>query len=162
MVSIRAARLAAAYTFAAFLLSGCAGMFQTPPFPPPVPPGQPVSVYHPIPDARPTCVERIALIEEGEASWYSLTKKMRKTASGEMLDPNGATAAHRYLPFGSKVKVTNLANGLTANLTINDRGPFTKGRILDVSQKSARDLGFLNQGVTRVRIEASETARSEC
>ena len=76
--------------------------------------------------------------------------------------PNGATAAHRYLPLGSRVKVTNLVNGQTTSLTINDRGPYKNGRIIDVSQRSAKDLGFLAQGVTRVRIEASDTARSEC
>jgi rare lipoprotein A len=104
----------------------------------------------------------VAFTEEGEASWYGRTKKMRKTASGQPLDPNGATAAHRYLPMGSRVKVTNLVNGQSMTLTINDRGPFTKGRIIDVSQRSARDLGFLQAGITRVRIETTEPAKSDC
>ena len=143
----------------ALLLSACAGSYA--PFPMPQP--QPVDdTYHPIPEAHPGCVEKVAFTEEGEASWYGRTKKMRKTASGAQLDPNASTAAHRYLPMGSKVKVTNLTNGQSTTLTINDRGPFTKGRILDVSQRSARDLGFLQAGITRVRIETTEPAKSDC
>lgn len=147
------------YPVAALALSACAGSYA--PFPnPPTPPDD---TYHPpaVQD-HPSCVERVTFTEEGEASWYGRTKKMRKTASGQPLDPNAPTAAHKYLPMGSKVKVTNLFNGQSTTLIINDRGPFTKGRILDVSQKSARDLGFLQAGITRVRIETTEPAKSDC
>jgi rare lipoprotein A len=147
------------YPITVLLLSACAGSYA--PFP--MPPAPPVDdTYHPIPEVHPGCVEKVAFTEEGEASWYGRTKKMRKTASGQPLDPNAATAAHRYLPMGSRVKVTNLVNGQSMTLTINDRGPFTKGRIIDVSQRSARDLGFLIQGITRVRIETTEPAKSDC
>jgi rare lipoprotein A len=157
--SRQTARTLLLFPIAALLLSACAGSYA--PFP--APPAPPVDdTYHPIPEAHPGCVEKVAFTEEGEASWYGRTKKMRKTASGQPLDPNGATAAHRYLPMGSKVKVTNLANGQSMTLTINDRGPFTKGRIIDVSQRGARDLGFLTQGITRVRIETTEPAKSDC
>lgn len=159
MRSIKTARTLLLYPIAALALSACAGSYA--PFPnPPTPPDD---TYHP-PAAQehPGCVERVTFTEEGEASWYGRTKKMRKTASGQPLDPNGATAAHRYLPMGSQVKVTNLVTGQTTTLTINDRGPFTKGRIIDVSQRSARDLGFLQAGVARVRVETTEPAKSDC
>jgi rare lipoprotein A len=160
-VRLRRAARTITVVLTTLLLSACAGLFEYAPTP--IAPPVPDDTYHPpAVQEHPTCVERVAFTEEGEASWYGKSKKVRKTASGQILDPNGATAAHRYLPMGSRVKVTNLANGQTTNLTINDRGPFKRGRIIDVSQKSARDLGFLQQGVTRVRIEASETARSEC
>lgn len=142
------------------LLSACAGLFESAPIP--IAPPQDDTYHPPAVQEHPACVERVAFVEEGEASWYGRSKKIRKTASGQLLDPNGATAAHRYLPLGSRVKVTNLVNGQTTSLTINDRGPYKNGRIIDVSQRSAKDLGFLAQGVTRVRIEASDTARSEC
>jgi len=156
--SIKTARKLLLYPIAALALSACAGSYAPFPNPPP-----PADTYHP-PAAQehPSCVERVAFTEEGEASWYGRTKKMRKTASGQPLDPNGSTAAHKYLPMGSKVKVTNLVNGQSTTLTINDRGPFTKGRIIDVSQRSARDLGFLQAGVTRVRIETTEPAKIDC
>jgi rare lipoprotein A len=145
---------------AAMLLSACAGSLGPSPLVPPAPPID--DTYHPVPDQHPNCVERVTYSEEGEASWYGRTKKMRKTASGQPFDPSGATAAHRYLALGTNIKVTNLVNGQTVTLTINDRGPYTKGRILDVSQRSARDLGFVNQGITRVRIETIEPARIDC
>lgn len=86
----------------------------------------------------------------GKASWYALTSQ---TASGEMMNPNAMTAAHPRLPFGSKVKVTNRANGRSVHLRINDRGPFVKGRIIDVSKAAAGQLGFIRKGVTQVCIE---------
>ncbi len=158
MRSRHAARTLFLYPIAALALSACAGSYA--PFPNPTPPDD---TYHPpaVQDHS-SCVERVTFTEEGEASWYGRTKKMHKTASGAPLDPNAPTAAHKYLPMGSKVKVTNLVNGQSTTLVINDRGPFTKGRILDVSQKSARDLGFLQAGITRVRIETTEPAKIDC
>jgi rare lipoprotein A len=158
--SIKTARIPILLSLGVLLLSACADTLNTNFTPLPTIPSD--DTYIPIPEWHPGCVERETYSEEGEASWYKRTKKMRKTASGEPLDPNAATAAHRYLPLGTKVKVTNLANGKSVTLTINDRGPYTKGRIIDVSQRSARDLGFLNQGITRVRIETTEPARSDC
>lgn len=85
----------------------------------------------------------------GKASWYKLGGT---TASGERSNPNGLTAAHRTLPFGTLVKVTNLANGKTVTVRINDRGPFAKGRVIDVTYAAAKELGFVRKGVTRVQV----------
>jgi len=85
----------------------------------------------------------------GKASWYKLGGK---TASGEKANPNGMTAAHRTLPFGTMVEVTNLSNGKSVTVRINDRGPFAKGRVIDVTLAAARQLGFVNKGITRVKV----------
>ena len=89
----------------------------------------------------------------GIASWYGGDYHGRQTASGEIFDENELTAAHRTLPFGTEVKVTNLRNGKSLTLTINDRGPYVGGRIIDVSRKAAEQLGFKNEGLARVRVE---------
>jgi len=94
----------------------------------------------------------------GLASYYSQGHQGRHTASGEAFDMNAMTAAHRSLPFGTRVRVTNLANGRQAVVRINDRGPFRKGRIIDVSQAAARALGMVGRGVTRVRLEVIGSA----
>ena len=91
--------------------------------------------------------------ESGRASWYELKGK---TASGELMDPNAFTAAHRSLPLGTEVLVENLENGLAANVRITDRGPYAKGRILDLSRGAADKLGILQQGEARVRIQPLE------
>ncbi len=88
----------------------------------------------------------------GKASWYKLDGK---TASGEPADPGGMTAAHRTLPFGTEVTVTNLSNGRSVTLRINDRGPFSKGRVIDVTKAAAEKLGFINKGITRVKISTN-------
>ena len=87
----------------------------------------------------------------GEASWYEFTTR---TANGERANPEAMTAAHRTLPFGTRVRVTNLRNGRTVVLRINDRGPFVKGRVIDVTRRAALKLGFKNAGWTRVKVEA--------
>ena len=91
----------------------------------------------------------------GVASWYGKPYHGRRTASGEIYNMNQLTAAHPTLPFGTRVAVTNLENGRTVIVTINDRGPFKPNRVIDVSRKAAGQLGFLNQGLTRVRVVAS-------
>ena len=83
----------------------------------------------------------------GSASWYALTSK---TASGERMNPNAMTAAHRSLKFGTKVKVTNRKNGKSVVVRINDRGPFAKGRVLDLSRAAAAKLGYIRRGHTPV------------
>jgi len=88
----------------------------------------------------------------GHASWYGKKFHGRKTASGQRYNMYAFTAAHRTLPFGTQVAVTNLANGRTVRVVINDRGPFVRGRLIDVSRRAAHDLGFLNQGTARVRV----------
>ena len=90
----------------------------------------------------------------GVASWYGAKFHGRTTASGEPYDMNAMTAAHPSLPFGTKVRVTNLENGRAVVLRINDRGPFAKGRIIDVSRHAAEHLGFLGADLVRVRVEA--------
>jgi len=91
--------------------------------------------------------------EEGEASWYGPGLYGRKTASGEVLRPGTLTAAHRTLPFGTCLRVTNLENGRVVEVRVNDRGPYAAGRILDVSEAAARALGMHGKGVTRVRLD---------
>ncbi|MCX7829675.1 MAG: septal ring lytic transglycosylase RlpA family protein [Acidobacteria bacterium] len=91
--------------------------------------------------------------EKGIASWYGDEFKGKPTASGEIFDPEKMTAAHKTLPFGTIIKVTNLDNGETAELKINDRGPFVRGRIIDCSKKGAKELGFYGAGTAKVKIE---------
>lgn len=100
-------------------------------------------------------------IEVGTASWYGDEFHGRKTANGDRFDKNQLTAAHRTLPMPSLIRVTNLTNGRTAVLRVNDRGPFTRGRILDVSHAAARVLGFEGQGTAQVKVEllAEESRR---
>ena len=83
----------------------------------------------------------------GNASWYALYSQ---TASGEQMNPAELTAAHRTLPFGTKLKVTNQKNGKTVIVRINDRGPFIKGRVIDLSKAAANQLGFISSGVTSI------------
>jgi rare lipoprotein A len=89
----------------------------------------------------------------GTASWYGGEFHGRRTASGERFDQNAMTAAHRSLPFGTQVRVVNLENGRAAVLRINDRGPFVRGRIIDVSRRAAERLGFRSKGLARVEVQ---------
>ena len=89
----------------------------------------------------------------GEASWYGPNFNGKRTASGHTFDETKMTAAHRTLPLGSKVKVTNLNNGKFIEVEINDRGPYTKGRIIDLSHAAAKALGIRDEGTARVSIE---------
>ncbi len=91
--------------------------------------------------------------EEGMASWYGPDFHGKRTANGELYDMHALTAAHRTLPMPCLVRVTNLENRRSAILRINDRGPFAKDRILDVSKRAADALGFIGQGTARVRVE---------
>lgn len=100
------------------------------------------------------CVAARPYHEVGISSWYGRPHHGQPTASGQIFDMNGLTAAHRRLPFGSKIRVTNIRNGRSVLLTVNDRGPFVKGRILDVSYRAARELSFTQAGLARVRVEA--------
>ncbi len=91
--------------------------------------------------------------EVGMASWYGKDFHAKTTANGEKYDMNSLTAAHRTLPLPSIVKVTNLENGRSLVLRVNDRGPYAKGRIIDVSKRASQLLGFHTQGTTKVRVE---------
>lgn len=90
----------------------------------------------------------------GLASYYGRRFHGRKTANGERFDMHAMTAAHRGLKFGSRVVVTNLKNGRKVEVRINDRGPYIKGRIIDLSYAAAKKLGMLSQGVAKVKISA--------
>jgi peptidoglycan lytic transglycosylase len=96
---------------------------------------------------------RLAFEEEGYASYYGKEHHGRRTASGEVFDDRRLTAAHRTLPFGTRVRVTNLSNGRRVVVTVTDRGPFRRERVIDVSRRAAKDLGFLRAGTARVRLE---------
>jgi rare lipoprotein A len=89
----------------------------------------------------------------GLASWYGSERHGKTTASGEVFDMNALTAAHRTLPLGSKVRVTNLKNLKSTLLKINDRGPGIEGRLIDVSWAAAQKLGFVNAGLALVEVE---------
>lgn len=89
----------------------------------------------------------------GQASWYGPGFANRKTASGQRFDPNGLTGAHKTMPLGTQVRVTNLRNGRSVMVTINDRGPYKGRRELDLSYGAARRIGLTERGVERVLIE---------
>ena len=91
--------------------------------------------------------------EVGVASWYGIERQGEPTTSGELFDKNLLTAAHPWLPLGSLVRVTNLANFRSALLRINDRGPAFGSRVIDVSWAAARQLHFVGEGLTRVEIQ---------
>jgi rare lipoprotein A len=97
--------------------------------------------------------EDLSYEETGIASWYGEKFHGRDTANGEAFDLNALTAAHRTLPMPSIVQVTNLENGRTMQLRVNDRGPFARGRIIDLSRRSAQLLGFEQQGTAKVRVK---------
>ncbi len=90
-----------------------------------------------------------ALAQCGKASWYA---ERGRTASGERMNPGARTAAHRTLPFGTLVEVQNLRNGRTVVVRINDRGPFAKGRVIDLARGAANEIGMLSSGTASVRL----------
>jgi rare lipoprotein A len=95
---------------------------------------------------------------EGEASYYADRFNGRTTANGETFDINQLTAAHRTLPFGTRVRVTNLKNQKSVVVRINDRGPYAKGRVIDLSPAAARRIDMIGMGVAPVRIEVLDAA----
>ncbi|QIJ72870.1 septal ring lytic transglycosylase RlpA family protein [Thermosulfuriphilus ammonigenes] len=138
----------------ALILVGCAPRLSYIPSPPgPKPPAtqRPYTVngktYYPLPSSK-------GFVEEGLASWYGPGFHGRRTANGERYDMYQFTAAHKVLPMNTYVLVTNLENGRQTIVRINDRGPFVKGRIIDLSYAAARALGMHRQGVARVRLVA--------
>ena len=93
------------------------------------------------------------MTETGVASWYGAKHHGKRTANGEIFNQNQFTAAHPTLPFGTRVKVINLDNGKSVHVRINDRGPYKRGRIIDVSRAAAKALGMVQGGIAMVRIE---------
>jgi rare lipoprotein A len=112
-------------------------------------PGQTQDDIKPIPARK---------FQVGRASWYGRLFQHKKTASGEPYDMHDFTAAHRTLPLGSWVRVTNLKNDKSVMVRINDRGPVTKGRILDLSYGAATILGMEGDGIAKVRLDLIETS----
>jgi rare lipoprotein A len=102
--------------------------------------------------------------EKGIASWYGYETRNKKgghmTANGEVFDPEGLNAAHKYLPLPSYVKVTNLENGKSIIVRVNDRGPFVAGRIIDLSAGAAKKLGYYKKGTARVLIETIKVEKA--
>jgi rare lipoprotein A len=132
----------------AFLFWGCTTVT-----PPPTPPGHPKPYkigknwYKPLPHAR-------GFRQRGEASWYGKEFHGRKTSNGEIYDMHAMTAAHKTLPFGTYLSVCNLENNRKIEVRINDRGPFVRGRILDLSYMAAKKLGIVGPGTAEVEIVA--------
>jgi rare lipoprotein A len=105
----------------------------------------------PTPDGEePAAVLDAREIERGRASWYGEPFHGRRTASGEVFNMNELTAAHKTLPFGTRVRVRNLITGQDVVVRINDRGPFTKGRVIDLSRTAAEQIGLIRYGVVPV------------
>jgi rare lipoprotein A len=96
---------------------------------------------------------QVKLPQTGQASWYGPEHQGKPTASGQLFDQARFTAAHRTLPFGTKVKVTNLDNGKSVEVEINDRGPYAENRIIDLSQAAAKALDMTETGTAKVRLE---------
>ena len=119
----------------------------------PVPAGVQV-VRAPTPIPTPTLFE-----QTGMASWYGPGFAGKLTANGERFDPDDMTCAHRKLPFHTKIRVTNLENGLSVVVRVNDRGPYAKQRIVDLSKEAAKRLGFVESGVAQVRVEVVEIGK---
>src|SRR3712207_3406 len=97
------------------------------------------------------------MIGQGEASYYGHELAGNRTASGERFDPYGLTAAHRTLPLGTRLRVTNVANGKSVIVRINDRGPFVRSRLIDVSLGAAREINMVRAGKAQVRLERIPT-----
>ncbi len=93
------------------------------------------------------------ITETGKASYYADNFNGKKTASGQTFNNNKLTAAHKTLPFGTVVTVKNKTNGKTVTVTITDRGPYAKGRIIDLTKEAASEIGMLNQGVADVQLK---------
>jgi rare lipoprotein A len=144
----------AASVVAAVMAAACAQAPVTPEAPAPAPPPQtersaPATPPLPAPAQRPEARR----IEQGRISMYGPRFAGRTTASGERYEPDALTMAHRTLPFGTLVRVTNTENGRSVEVRVNDRGPFVAGRIADVSPAAARILGMVADGVVNGSIE---------
>ena len=110
----------------------------------------------PTPTAVPTDTPPGSWSQQGLASWYGPNFAGRPTANGEVFDPGRLTAAHKELPFDTRVRVTNVANGRSVVVRINDRGPFKPGRIIDLSRAGAEAIGLIASGVASVRVELAD------
>lgn len=153
-ISVSAPLLLAA--FCVVFAAGCAHHTYQAQAPAPVP--QPPIAAQPEPSPPPAAAqshppELGEYVQEGVASWYGPMFNGRRTSSGEIYDMHGFTAAHRTLPFGTMVRVTNLSNGMQTQVRINDRGPFVANRIIDLSLSAARAIEMVGPGTAQVRLE---------
>jgi rare lipoprotein A len=123
-------------------LSGCSTVQSPSPYPP----------YHPSVTSRPAPAASSARSHIIRASWYGPGFNGQRTASGEIFNEHSLTAASKTLPLGSQVRVTSLFTGRSVIVKVNDRGPFVRGRSLDLSQAAARQIGVVHEGVAKVRI----------
>lgn len=148
--------------FAALALSACAA--QQSPAPDAAPQPEPAPHAAAAPAAKKAALQSAAkkadktektakFSQTGKASWYGPGFHGKKTANGERFDMNTLTAAHRTLPISSRVRVTNLANGKSVVVRINDRGPYHGNRVMDLSKAAAQELGFIRTGTAQVKIE---------
>jgi rare lipoprotein A len=125
------------------------------------------SIAKPEPVKRPTELKGAVNVQTGQASWYGNAFAGKPTASGEIFNHELLTAAHRSLPLGTKVRVTNVTNGKSVEVKVNDRGPYADGRIIDLSRAAARALGMIEDGLAEVRLETislpgeSQTAKDD-
>lgn len=118
----------------------------------PLPPQEPIKQPQQVKPPQQNTGGQVQATSKGMASYYSYEGGNR-TATGERFNPQGFTAAHRSLPFGTRVRVTNTGNGRSVVVRINDRGPFIRGRLIDLSVGAARELGMISSGVAAVKIE---------
>jgi rare lipoprotein A len=144
---VSAGRALGAALLAGVLAAGCAHGPPPAPRPEPAPPAAP----RPAPPG-PAEPERPGT-EVGIASFYAHRFHGRRTASGARYDMNAMTCAHPTLPFGTRLRVTDVASGRSVVVTVNDRGPFTGGRVVDVSYAAAKQLGMVKRGLARVKVE---------
>ena len=137
------------------MLCGCA------PFEPAPDSAQPTAAATapPLPTRPSPDAVRISAQERGRISMYGDELSGRKTASGEPFDPAALTMAHRSLPFGTRVRVTNLENQRSVEVVVNDRGPFVSGRIADLSEAAARRLGMISDGVVDALLDVLQPTR---
>ena len=144
--------LGTGFLIALALLAACAGREMPP---------TPVSAMEPLPVPVPLQqpVQEANYRETGIVAWYGKELHGKQTANGDVFDMYGLSAAHRTLPLGTLIRVTNLDNFKSITVRINDRGPFLKSRFLDLSYGAAKELGFVSQGTARVKIETVEAVR---
>jgi len=141
-------------------LSGCAQLERTPEaapaaaVPPETAPAAPPAAVTPSPDDAASSVQ-----QRGRVSMYGTEFAGRKTASGEPFDPEALTMAHRTLPFGTRVRVTNLQNQRSVEVVVNDRGPFVSGRIADLSEGAARRIGMIADGVVEALLDIMQIGK---
>src|SRR6478609_7908623 len=138
------------------ILFGCAQPERAPELPPPTP-----APTIPPPSAPPSSGDvAVSTQQRGRISIYGSDLAGRKTASGDLFDPKALTMAHRSLPFGTRVRVTNLGNQRSVEVVVNDRGPFVDGRIADLSEAAGRRVGMIDDGVVDGLVEIIAPAKN--